>query len=189
MAQVEADVAPLPKAFGPLDALTKAGAPSVATGATSLEALGKPKVVAAGGVTCNGYGTSASGAHLVVGSTQYQHGFQMAAPGTCIENYAGYTWPIPTKYTHFSAQVGYDLSDATTCTGVIVRFLGNAGEKLPFTSGGQITEGIVLPAKGLASVTVDLSKQEVLTVQLNWTAARCGVGSNSAVDVVNDQLS
>ena len=32
-----------------------------------------------------------------------------------------------------------------------------------------------------------LPKQQVLTVQLNWT--HCPRGSNSAVDVVNDQLS
>ena len=39
------------------------------------------------GVTCNGYGTPASGVHLVVDGIAYKNGFQLSAPGTCIENY------------------------------------------------------------------------------------------------------
>jgi hypothetical protein len=183
LAQVKTIVGSLPKALAPLEALAAvSSAPSLS--GTSLQALGKPAISGQGGVTCNGYGTSASGAHLVVGSIQYKNGFQMSAPATCIENYAGYTWHIPSRYTTLKAEIGYDLSNA--CAGSIVRFLGSQGEFLPFTSGEKIMEGMEIPATGLASVSVEVTHQSALTVQITFTNA-CGTNT-SVIDVVNDQL-
>jgi hypothetical protein len=181
VAQVKAVVAPLPKALGPLEALIQSSGPSP-TG-TSLESLGKPTILGQYGVKCNVYSTSASGGRLVVDGTKYQNGFQMTAPITCIEFNAQYTWKIGTKYTSLKAQVGYDVSNS--CTGSYIRFLGNSGEHLPFVSNGRIVGAVSIPATGLASVSVNLTHQAQLTVQLIFTCHT----DVSNVDVVNDQLS
>jgi len=185
LAQVKAVVAPLPKAVGPLEALIKSTGPSP-TG-TSLQSLGKPSILGQDGAKCNGYTTPASGGHLVVDGIEYQDGFQMFVPPPCTgaENHVQYTWQIGTKYTSLTAQVGYDLTNS--CTGMVVRFLGNDGERLPFTSNGRITETLTIPAKGLASVSVDLTKQAQLSVQILFPPVRPSCADY--IDVVNDQLS
>ncbi len=181
LAQVEAVVTPLPKALGPLEALIQSSAPSP-TG-TSLQSLGKPTILGQYGVKCNVYTTPASGGRLVVDGTEYKNGFQMTAPITCIEFNAQYTWKIGTKYTSLKAQVGYDVSNA--CTGSSIRFLGNSGARLPFTSNGRLTETMSIPAAGLASVSVNLAHQVQLTVQILF---KCHTDVSN-IDVVNDQLS
>jgi hypothetical protein len=186
VAQVKAVVAALPRALGPLETLTQGGAPSP-TG-TSLESLGKPTIVGEHGATCNGYTTPASGAHLVVDGSEYQDGFQMIGLQICNERYAGYTWQIPKKYTSFTAQVGYDLNNS--CGESWVKFLGNGSTPLPFTSNGRLRESLTIPATGLASVSVNLTLQTQLTVQVYfgcyWDSALQGA---SHVDIVNDVLS
>jgi hypothetical protein len=188
VAQVQAVVATLPKALGPLEALVKSGAPSP-TG-TSLQSIGSPTVVGQKGVTCNSYSTPASGGHLVIGGVEYQDGFQMISPPGCNESYAGYTWQIGKKYTSLTAQVGYDLNNS--CKGSWMKFLGNGSTPLPFTSNGRLRESLPIPATGLASVNVNLTHQTQLTVQMYfscfgfWSSA---LSSASHVDVVNDVLS
>ncbi len=188
VAQVQAVVAPLPKALGPLEALIKSSGPSP-TG-TSLQSLGSPTIVGRNGVKCNSYSTPASGGHLVNGGVEYQDGFQMISPQNCNESYAGYTWQIGTKYGSLQAQVGYDLSNS--CGRSFVMFLGNSGETLPFTSNGQLMESLTIPTKGLASVSVNLTLQTQLTVQVHFRCfifGRIGLNSTSHVDLVNDVLS
>jgi hypothetical protein len=190
VAQVQAVVAPLPKALGPLEALIKTSGPSP-TG-TSLQSLGSPTITGQNGEKCNSYNTQASGGRLVIGGTEYQDGFQMISSQNCQEGHAQYTWQIGTKYTSFTAQIGYDLTNS--CAGSGVRFLGNNSQRLPFMSNGRITETLTIPAKGLASVSVNLAHETQLTVQVLFG---CIVGANytnylgglSAVDVVNNQLS
>ena len=181
VAQVKAVVAPLPKALDPLEALIQSGAPSP-TG-TSLQSLGKPAILGQYGVRCNVYSTPPSGGRLVVDGTGYKNGFQMTAPITCIEFNAQYTWKIGTKYTSLKAQVGYDASNA--CTGSSIRFLGNSGEHLPVVSNGRSVGTVRLPATGLASVSVELTHQAQLTLQILFTCHT----DLSNIDVVNDQLS
>jgi hypothetical protein len=189
VAQVKAVVAPLPKALGPLEALVKSSAPSP-TGA-SLQSLGNPTIVGQSGVKCNSYSTRASGGHLVIGGVEYQDGFQMIGSQNCLERYAGYTWQIGKKYTSLTAQVGYDLNNS--CTGSTVKFLGNGSEPLPFTSNGHLRESLPIPATGLASVSVNVTGQTQLTVQVYFNCYVMentpALSSGSHVDLVNDVLS
>ncbi len=189
VAQVQAVVAPLPKALGPLEALVKSGAPSPTR--TSLQSRGSPTIVGQEDVNCNGYSTPASGGHLVIAGTEYQDGFQMFGPYHCDEAYAGYTWQIGTKYKSFQAQVGYDLNNS--CKGSSVKFLGNGSDPLPFTSNGHLRESLPIPATGLASVSVNLSLQTQLTVQVYFGCSLSLFANELAypshVDVVNDVLS
>lgn len=185
VSQVKAVVAPLSKALAPVEALIQSGTSSP-TG-TSLESLGKPTIAGAGGAKCNSYTTPALGGHLVVEGVEYQNGFQMTTP-SCQEIHVGYTWRIGKKYANLKAQIGYDLSNA--CTGSTIRFLGNDLRYLPFTVSGRITETLSLPAKGLASIAVNVSQQAQLTVQVVFGCLN-GIGGlegTSTVDVVNDQL-
>jgi hypothetical protein len=179
--QVKTVVAPLPKALGPLEVLIKNSAPSP-TG-TSLQSLGKPT---ASGDRCGvlGYITPASGGHLIVDGTEYEDGFQISAPSSCtpLGAYGDYTWQIGAKYKSLNAQFGYDTSNS--CRGSMIRFLGNKGEYLPFVSNGPIVEAMNIPAKGLASVSVNLTHQTQLTVRILYDC-----NENSLVDFVKDVLS
>ena len=179
VAQVQAVVAPLPNALGPLEALVKSSAPGPK--GTSLESLGTPTINPA----CNSYTTPALGGQLIVNNTPYRDGFQMIASKPCKKNEYGaqYTWQIGTKDTDLTAQFGYDLSNS--CGGVYIRFLGNNGERLPLKFNGRFTEAVGI-RKVLQSVSVNLANQTQLTVQIvlniNYVCA-------SYVDILNDQLS
>ena len=160
----------------------------------SLQAIGKPVFsTPTEGANCGGFKTPAEGAHLVVtggakGGKPYQSGFQLTATTTCYDRVFGATWKLPAKYTVLKADVGFDLSNATTCDTDIVRFLGNAGQMLPFTANGKTVEGAYIPKTGVRAVTVSLAKQSVLTVQVTYVPGTCPAGP-AAIDVVNDHLS
>lgn len=165
-----------------------AGAP------TTLQALAKPTITKDNsGVSCNAYETSGSGAHLVVtggakGGITYPNGFRMTATGNCTERTMGYTWKLPAKYKAVRADVGFDLSNATTCDTDIVRLLGDNGQILPFTAGGKTVEGTYIPKTGVRAAAVGLSGQSSLTIQITWVPGTCNSG-NAAIDIVNDHLS
>jgi hypothetical protein len=189
VAQVQAVVVSLPKALGPLEALIKSSGPSP-TG-TSLQSIGSPTIVGQKGVTCNSYSTPATGGHLVIAGTEYPNGFQMVSPQNCTELYAGYTWQIGKKYTSLTAEVGYDANNS--CKGSWVKFLGNGSTPLPFTSNGRLRETLPIPAAGLASVSVNLSQQTQLTVQMYFKCygyySYGALSYTSRVDLINDVLS
>jgi hypothetical protein len=186
VAQVKAIVAPLGPALAKLEALTSGGAiplPPVGSG-PSLESLGYPTVVAAGlgNATCPRYSTSASGADLQVGYTKYHSGFQMTSPNCA--NWVNYSWKVPGKYTRLTADLGYNYNNA--CFGSTVRFLGNGGAPLQFTSaGGKLVGAVTVPRSGVAAVSVNFAGNSVLAIQVGFA---CG-GANSIIDVVNDRLS
>ncbi len=161
---------------------------------TSLQALSKPSISKSEqGVICSGFRTVAQGAHLVVtggtkGGTTYQNGFQLTATASCYERTFGATWQLTHAYTRLTAEVGFDLSNATTCDTDIVRFLGNAGGILPFTAAGKTVDGMYIPKTGLRTATVGLAKQSMLTIQITFVPGTCPAGA-VAIDVVNDHLS
>jgi hypothetical protein len=186
VAQVKAVVAPLPKALGPLETLTQGGGSSP-TG-PSLQSLGKPTIEGTSDAACHAYSTPASGGHLIVEGIEYEDGFQISTSCTGGGEYGDYTWEIGTKYTSLKVQVGYDLSNSSL--GSTIRFLGNHGEYLPFVSNGRIVEAMRLPAKGLASVSVNLTQQSQLTVRIIYDSfCDAGTCAASAIDLVNDTLS
>ena len=176
LAQVKAIVDSLPKALAALNALT---APTTIprNSGPSLQALGRPTPRPQTGLGCNGYGTPATGAHLVIGGTQYQNGFQLTNANVC-------SWQIGDKYTTFKAEVGPDLGYSCNDESVL-RFLGQNGQRLPINSNGRIDEGIVIPTKGLVAISVDIAGESTVTVTIIRTFSYC----SSIVDVVNDELS
>jgi len=193
LAQVQAAVAPLPKALAQLETLSSSTSPSPSTAGTTLQALGKPEITGSDGAG-PAYGTPASGARLVVGSVEYQSGFQLTSPANYWgENgaesaYASYNWHIVNRYTVLTAMVGYDLSNA--CKGSYIRILGNHSAMLPFAFKGKVMEGMDIPPSGLAQITVDIAGEADLTVQTNFTCGGSYNGSNrSVIDFINDHLS
>jgi len=169
---------------------------ATAQASRSLEALGRPTIVG------NGYTNSyhkASTTTLEVGFTKYSRGFQMTSTACwsasgCARR-VNYTWKVPSSYRFLKGAVGYDLTNS--CAGSTVRFLGNGGAALRFKSGnGKVVEQIVVPAVGAAQIDVDFAGNSVLTIQLAlgfappaYHSGSCGGELNSAIDVVNDQLS
>ena len=160
----------------------------------SLQAIGKPVFsTPTEGANCGGFKTPAEGAHLVVtGGAKGGQAVPKRVPADCDNDVLrpGLRGNLeaPGQYTVLKADVGFDLSNATTCDTDIVRFLGNAGQMLPFTANGKTVEGAYIPKTGVQPVTVSLAKQSVLTVQVTYVPGTCPAGP-AAIDVVNDHLS
>ena len=77
----------------------------------------------------------------------------------------GWLWTIDNRYSTLKLKVGVDLSNSAGCQHDILRFLGNSGSMLPFTStNGKLVEGTYIPVKGLTPCTVNISKQKVITL-------------------------
>jgi hypothetical protein len=187
LAQVKAIVAPLGAPVTKLQALNAAISSPTASGAgRSLESLGYPAIVSSGGGTCNGYATHGSGAVLQIGYTVYHHGFQLTAPGDCtLQRWANYSWKIPAGYSVLKADVGPSYSNRFSCAAI--RFLGNGGSPLLFTTSGARSLGsMAIPQTGVAPVTVNFAGHSLLTIQVDYP---CTGGSSSVIDVVNDNIS
>jgi hypothetical protein len=157
--------------------------------AGTLQALGAPSE----SMTCNGFRTPATGAHLVVsggakGGISYTSGFQLTASATCSERSADWTWHLGADYTSLKADIGLDLSNAPTCSTQIMRFIGSAGAVLPFVAGGKTVEGTYIPKTGVKAVAVGLAQQKTLDIRVTFVPGTCPTGA-AAVDVVNDHLS
>jgi hypothetical protein len=185
VAQVRAIVAPLGPALAKLEALNSATTSSSPTSGPGLESLGRPSIVGSAHGTCNGYSTPAAGATLQVGYTKYTRGFQLTAPGDCTDQrWANYSWNVSGKYSVLSAYIGLSYSNGYSCG--TVRFLGNNGSPLRASTRNGLVGSVAIPTSGVTHVTVNFSGNSVLTIQVGYP---CNGGSDSVIDVVNDQLS
>jgi hypothetical protein len=176
VAQVQAAVAPLPKALGPLEALIKSSGPSP-TG-TSLQSLGSPTMRSCNQVTAGAVRYSIG--PVAFNGKIYQNVLGFAAGSGCYgTSSVAWTWKLPSNSKSLTATVAINPIASHPET---LWFNGSTG-RIPFTVNGTVVNSVNIHSTSFASISISLVGQKLLTVQLSATGF--GMGT---VDFITNRL-
>ncbi len=176
VAQVQAVVASLPKALGPLEALIKTSGPSPTE--TTLQSLGNPTMKFCEQVTRGAVRYSIG--PVAFNGKIYQNVLGFAAGSGCyMTSWVAWTWELPSNSKSLTATVAISPTSPHPET---LWFNGSTG-RIPFTENGKVVNSANIHSTSFVSISISLVGQRFLTVQLSSTGF--GMGT---VDFVTNHL-